>query len=182
MAKEKRPFKQALEKAYELKEAISPYCLRVELGGSLRRERPFIGDIELVALPDPTTDLWGQPTDAPTRLDMFLQENFKLGKNGKKQKLFDYKGFQVDLFLPLSAEHWGCIYLIRTGSHEFNLWLMQNSYRWNVRFAEGRLYDRSGSNLLQTPEEADVFKAMGVPFVPVTKRDDHLWLPYFEEG
>ncbi len=68
----KTPYPDIHPVAVRLLEAIRPYCHRVELAGSLRRRGLMIGDIEIVAVPIPRLDLFGQETDGPTALDEFL--------------------------------------------------------------------------------------------------------------
>lgn len=48
---EERTLKSALTIAGELLGHLSPACSRIELAGSIRRERPVVNDIELVAIP-----------------------------------------------------------------------------------------------------------------------------------
>lgn len=182
---QKRPYTEMYLMARHIVEAIAPYCERVEIAGSLRRHRAMIGDIEIVALPKLATDLFGEPLpDAPTPLDFFLEmKRTKLTKNGSRFKQFVYAGVMVDLFLPESAAHWGTVFTIRTGSHDFNMWLMQfQQHRAGVMFSDGRLYDRQGGLALDTPEETDVFRLLHLDFVPPEDRDDRKWLAYAKEG
>lgn len=56
--------RQARATAFEMVEALRPYCHRVEVAGSVRRGRDWINDIEIVAIPKATiepapTDLFG---------------------------------------------------------------------------------------------------------------------------
>lgn len=183
-AGKKVPHADALEIANHIVDAISPYCERVEIAGSLRRKRPMVGDIEIVALPLLSADLFGEPLpDAPTPLDRFLeQKRVRFVKNGARYKQFQYGKFTVDLFLPESAAHWGAVYFIRTGSHDFNMWVMtQQQKRAGVQFKDGRLYDWQMRPLV-TPEETDVFEALGMAFVPPEDRDGDRWLAYIRQG
>jgi DNA polymerase/3'-5' exonuclease PolX len=176
--KQKRPYNEVLPIAQRIIKGIAPYCERVEIAGSLRRKRPLIGDIEIVALPKRQLDLLGEPSKLPTMLDMFLRARLcdDLVKDGDKYKQFPYAGHQVDLFLPASADHWGCIFLIRTGSYEFNQWLMSVQQRKaGVLFRDGLLRNGRGITI-PTPEEGDVFKALGLPFIAPELRDDNLWM------
>jgi DNA polymerase/3'-5' exonuclease PolX len=172
----KRPYSDVLPVAQRVIKGIAPYCERVEIAGSLRRKRPFIGDIEIVALPKRAVDLFGQPASLPTELDLFLRGRLTkdLVKDGDKYKQFPYADHQVDLFLPASAAHWGCIFLIRTGSYEFNQWLMNVRQRQaGVMFRDGLLHN--GQSVIPTPEEEDVFEALGLPFIAPELRDDERW-------
>jgi DNA polymerase/3'-5' exonuclease PolX len=44
-------FRQALEIATKIKDQLSPHCVRCEIAGSIRREKPTVKDIEIVAIP-----------------------------------------------------------------------------------------------------------------------------------
>jgi DNA polymerase (family 10) len=158
-----------------LVDTLASFCDRIEMAGSLRRDRPMIGDIEIVAIPKRPTDLLGVTLfDVGTMLDAFLYPRYQPAKNGPKYKQFKYGEYQVDLFLP-TPETWGAVFMIRTGSHEFNMWVMTEvCRRAGKRFADGRVYDWQ-ANELETPEEVDVFDALGLPWIPPSERDDDKW-------
>jgi DNA polymerase/3'-5' exonuclease PolX len=164
----KQPRADALRVALRLVEALQPYCHRIELAGSLRRETPLVGDIEVVAVPLSRTDLFGYPVKGPTPLEAFLVgKGIEFTKNGDRYKQFKYGRHTVDLFLPTAAT-WGSIFAIRTGSWEFSRWLVTSRVRGGaapegVTFHDGRLY--AFSRRLTTPEETDVFAALGLAFI-----------------
>lgn len=173
----KQPREKVLPVAQHIIEILRPLSDRIELAGSLRRERPSVGDIEIVTIPKRPLDLLGQPI--PKRPDLvteFLNHHVTtFVKNGPKYKQFKYGRYTVDLFLP-TAETWGAIYTTRTGSREFNLWLMNTVCpARGVRFDGGRLYGPGGF-ALNTPEERDVFTALNLPWIPPQYRDDTDWM------
>lgn len=172
----KQPLAQVETVAQRIIEALAPFCERIEVAGSIRRRRPLVGDIEIVALPRRQRNLFGEPVNSPTELDVFLAEKgVAFLKNGDKYKSFGYGRHKVDLFLPASAAHWGCVFTIRTGSAEFSQWLVTEPCRKRGgMFRDGRLW--VAGRLVDTPEEADVFTALGVPWVPPEERDDGRWL------
>lgn len=179
---QKQPHAQVLTVAQHIEYTLRPYCERIEIAGSLRRQRPFVGDIELVAIPKRPVDLFGMPQmGTDTALDQFLVEKqVKLSKNGRKYKQFTYGKHKVDLFLPETKAHWGSIFLIRTGSHEFNMWLMAvRAKQLGLRFTDGLLYDNG--RVVDTYTEEAVFAALQMRFVPPTDRDDSRWLAYLNE-
>jgi len=110
-----------------------------------------------------------------------LQQGFR-DKSGKKApcgpkyyRLF-YKKERLDLFAVLPPAQWGVIFAIRTGSAEFSHWLVQQG--WNrklpIKFEDGRMVSRgnfpSGVEYWETPEEADVFRMLDIPFVEPENR------------
>ena len=179
---QKLPHAEVLLTAQRIEFALRPFCERIEIAGSLRRMRPFVGDIEIVAIPQRPVDLFGIPQlDADTALDRFLiEKQVRMTKNGRKYKQFTYGKFKVDLFLPETAAHWGSIFLVRTGSHEFNMWLMAvRAKQLGLRFADGLLYDNG--RVVDTYTEEAVFAALQMEVVPPTDRDDNRWLAYLKD-
>lgn len=172
----KLPLMEVAPAAFQLVEKLRPFCTRIEVAGSIRRQRPTVGDIEIVALPVRPLDLFGNPVVGPTRLGQFLREKLGLGlvKDGPKYKQFLYGRHKVDLFLPETPDHWGCIYTIRTGSHEFNQWLIEFGKRRGLNFSGGLLWRATGE-AVETPQEADVFSAMSLPVISPLQRDDYRW-------
>ena len=55
------PLALAVAIAEEVRALLAPACERLEVAGSIRRRRPDVGDVELVAV----------PKTAPARLDLF---------------------------------------------------------------------------------------------------------------
>lgn len=170
----KLPHPVVLPTALRLADALRPYCRRIEAAGSLRRETPTVGDIEIVAIPRRPADLFGNDLPGePTALDRFLAErHVTLTKNGPRYKQFTYGRHQVDLFLPTPAT-WGSVFTIRTGPWEFSRWLVTSKAAGGAApsglvFRDGRLY--VGGRPLLTPEESDVFAALGLAYIPPAER------------
>lgn len=171
----KIPRAVAMRVTEKLVELLKPYCQRVEIAGSLRRGKAEVGDIEIVVMPKLVeSGLFG---------DMELDTQFfsaamsgveiRVRKGGTWYKQFEYQGMKVDLFIT-SPEKWGCVYLIRTGSAEWiHKLVTPRKYGGlcpsHMRFQDGRLWE--GQDLLDTPEEEDVFRALGLDFVEAELRN-----------
>lgn len=178
----KRPLAQVSAIAQALVASFRPYCERIEIAGSLRRGKPTVGDIELVAVPAGVpTDLFGnRQVDKPTAMDAYLSElPITLLKNGAKYKQFSFKSrmgelYTVDLFLQPDPETWGVNFMIRTGSADFSRMMVtkKNKGGWcpdNYHFREGRIWHKG--EVLSTPEERDVFDVLDVPWVEPRDRE-----------
>ena len=173
----KRPIQTVMPIAQRLLSALAPNCHRVELAGSLRRGRPLVGDIELVAIPIRPTNLLGEELGGSTALDRYLDSRpIQFVKRGQKYQQFQYGPYLVDLFLATPAT-WGSVFTIRTGSADFSKWLVTHEPRgacpWQVSFGNadanpGRL--THNGRLLSTPEEPDVFNALGLAYIDPTHR------------
>ncbi len=189
---------QALPLAQKIKSALSPGCERIEVAGSVRRRKPTVGDIEIVAIPRLCPDLeaqlslFGEPTKMVSALDLLIKkllrdkDNFRRGdKNGQLQKQFyitidpqDETEVMLELWLTTPAQ-WGYILALRTGPAEFNqAWVTQKNKGGllpnEYRFDGGWLW-RSGKRM-DTPEERDVFVLIG-GLIPATDRDQ--WKRYY---
>ncbi len=169
----KQPRAVVLPLAERIVEALRPYCERIELAGSLRRERPMVGDIEIVAIPRRFLNLLSEPMSGPTLVDSYLSDRgVTFTKRGERYQQFGYGRLTVDLFLP-TAETWGSTFTIRTGGWEFSRWLVTaraagGAAPNHIAFRDGRLYE--SGRLLATPEERDVFAALGLAWIPPMER------------
>ena len=174
MAKAKIDLDIARTYAETVVKALAPHCERIEIAGSIRRCKPEVGDIEIVAYPWHITNLFGVSTGV-TQLDMFNYELFgRVVKNGSKYKQIEMRvGINLDLFIVTPPAQWGVIFLIRTGPAEFSKKMV--THRLNggeLPFAytvqEGAVW--VDDVRIDTPEEQDFFDLCGMDFVPPEKR------------
>lgn len=149
---------KAKQKADELIAQLKPYCKRIEVAGSIRREVSMVKDIELVAIPDK----W--------KLEKYFLDNngkeFRLDKNGSKYKRWVHSGLiYVDLFI-CREDNWGLIYLIRTGSAQYSKQMLAQWKKVSKGgySKDGYLHTKEGEKII-TPEEIDVFNKCKTPFV-----------------
>ena len=72
MSKIKLSLDDAHTQAVLILDALAPSCARLEIAGSIRRQRPYIGDVELVAIPhyDPLIDMFSEVYGHQSRLDL----------------------------------------------------------------------------------------------------------------
>lgn len=119
----KRPLPDMLPVAERIAARLAPHCLRIEIAGSIRRQCPIIGDIEIVAIPRPVYGMFNIPTGKTEIGDRLEWDNIPMTKNGPRYKQFTIEDegneYQVDLFLA-NEDNWGLILLLRTGPAEFS--------------------------------------------------------------
>jgi DNA polymerase/3'-5' exonuclease PolX len=182
--------RDAKEIADSLVASMRPHCLRAEIGGSIRRGRQDVKDIEIVAVPRwddaGVNDLFG----AVARTNRLHE--WALGAEARGEVVWIKPGTSVvtpwqpkvhgrywrglvkgviklDLFLTTQA-HFGLIHLIRTGSAEFSQGVMTYAKRRTCyRVEDGALKDKSG-HVLETFAERDVFDALGLDYVEPHER------------
>lgn len=175
----KLPLATAEKLAGAIVECLRDGCERIEVAGSIRRRRPEVGDLEIVAIPKAAANLFGEDDDTVTPLDLILgmlimQQRLVKVKGGKKYKQFDLPrhGCKLDLFL-CTKDTWGSVFTIRTGPASFSHRLVTKASQGglcpnDVSFTNGRLY--RGDEVMDTPEEQDVFAALGMEWIEPKER------------
>lgn len=168
----------------DLREGLSWACDRIEVAGSIRRGKPMVGDIELVAVSRGAVELiglWGDEMSLdrlPGAIDTLIDEGVLAAhptdpKRGPRYSKLVHEptGIQVDLFSP-PADSFGIIFLIRTGPADY-------SQRFVTDMKRGpRPHHVTGGQLhkgiqcwgipctmVPTPDEESVYAALGLPFV-----------------
>ncbi len=161
--------------AETLKEILAWQCERVEIAGSIRRKKELVRDIEIVCIPPVSNNLFGENFRSAARVEAQLRKcGFTCPKiNGDHFKQFDAGGgLNCDLFLT-TPECWGVIFTLRTGCADFSRRLVTSRQQGgllpsNLKVRDGRIWN--GDEALQTPEEKDVFKVLGLDWIPPEKR------------
>lgn len=136
---------------------LGPYCKRIEIAGSIRRQCAEVGDIEIVCIRN------------TAKLFNFVGEVNKLKKikgeaTGKYTQRLLLEGINLDLFMCYK-ENWGLIYAIRTGSVGYSHTVLAEGWaKCGFKSADGML-QKDG---LPVPvyEEKDLFDLIGVQFKP----------------
>lgn len=183
--------KKAINKADKFQDLIAPYCEHIQIAGSIRRLKPEVNDIEIVAAPKTYTEM---------AYDMFLNrcppddiiENYLLGflskalsdgtltldpalkRNGDKYKRFLFDGMPLDLFIA-DEDNLGNTLAIRTGNAEFSHQLVTPRNQGGLmpsylRQKDGYLWN--GNSRIACRTEQDFFDAIGIPFVEPRDRNE----------
>lgn len=163
---------------------------RVDVAGGIRRKKPDPHDIEIVAIPKRRMLRFGDKSANPIynwatemKLRGFLKD--RLDKNGRKafgekfmRLLFCVEGYEIPLDLFCCERgNWGLTFALRTGPADWNH-LLVTSVRHggamprDITMRDGWLW-RLEVNLMQrldTFEEADFFRLLGVPLIPPEER------------
>lgn len=185
----------ARETARALVAALGDTCERIEIAGSIRRGKPEVGDIEIVAIPryddveiGGQLDLFAPPRTArvnllTARLDTLLEagtltrtppDGLTRPAWGEKYKKLWVKlaaggWLQVDLFIT-EVNNWGAILTIRTGPADFSEALVTRiKHDTPYRQQEGYLRDVYGA-IVPVLTEQDYFRLAGVAWVDPDKR------------
>jgi len=163
----------ALAIAEQSRATLAPYCERIAIAGSIRRRKPQVKDIELVAIPRQIPA--GLFDDARvTDPDFCAAVNQWPATKGTPEGKYTQRqlpeGIVLDLFMA-DAENWGLIFAIRTGSAAFSHHILATGWvRAGYRSVGGTLRTRDGS-VVPVREERDLFRLIGVPWVNPEARE-----------
>ncbi len=102
-----RPYAEALPIARYWSEILKPYCDRLQIAGSLRREASDIGDIEFVVI----------PKDKPSFVEFLTTMGFT-GGDFKRSLTKDET--QIEVYMA-SEENWGACLLYATGPKNYTI-------------------------------------------------------------
>ena len=154
----------------------------VSVAGSIRRGKPDVGDIELVAVPiiDTVPDGMFDTADRnrlTERIVLLIERRILAShptdpKRGERYSKLLHRdsGLQVDLF-SARPETFGIVYLIRTGPADYSQRFVTDLRRRALHVKGGELHRGSlgcGSSpceFVPTPTERDVYDAAGWPYI-----------------
>lgn len=136
-----------------LLKVLDPFCERIAVAGSIRRQKPEVHDIDLVLIPQPLTDIVGI---------LQLSLNAKVLKKGPKVVNLEIEGVGVDLNYA-THETFNAILLFRTGSEVHNTMLTAKARRIGLRFSPYGVFTEEGKRLDDNTEEG-IFRVLEKEF------------------
>ena len=191
------PLVDARRMAEHIQRELAGLCERIDIAGSIRRQRPEVHDIDLVLLLKP-----GMRESLDRRIRS--SANTRVLKDGPQNIiLLLHNGLQVDLYLATPTEdtllgpiptNYGMRLLAMTGSREHNVKLAKIAKEKGVHFHPYKGLMRGGQYRMIVPEvpegewakareeyeggevfcgehEAAIFEALGVPYVNPEDRE-----------
>jgi len=140
-----------------------PQVVRATVAGSLRRMRSTIGDIDLLAASD-------EPA-AVMRAFAALPQVAEVALSGPtKTTVRLHNGLQADLRV-LEPRRWGAALQYFTGSQAHNIRVRELAQKQGLSLSEYGFKRQDGGEIL-SPEEADVYETLGLPWIPPELRED----------
>ncbi len=135
---------------------------RIEVAGSLRRRRPTIGDLDLLAAVD-------DPAAVIAALDGLTEVERVVAAGTDKSSIILGDGPRVDLMV-CRPDAWGTHLVHFTGSKDHNIALrgMALDRGWSLSEKGWKVIETG--ELLLDAEEADVYERLGMPWIPPEMR------------
>ena len=169
--------------AQKVIEVLTPLCDRVEVAGSIRRKKPQVNDIDIVAIPrpkkGPRVSAFGplavyEVGDVWSRLmpEALAKEPLKLIRLQAGPELMRFtsdNGLQVDVYRA-RPETWGIMLLVRTGSKEHNVKLCILAHEKGMMLSAKEGVFKDGKVIASRTEE-EIFAALELDYVEPRDRE-----------
>jgi DNA polymerase (family X) len=140
-----------------------PGVVMAEAAGSLRRWKPTIGDIDLVAAAE-------QPGLVMGALAQHPDVRTVLGGGPNKSSVELKNGINMQLWIQ-PPERWGSLLQFVTGSKDHNVRVRELAQKRGLSLSEHGFLREDGSELLCANEE-EVYRALDLPWIPAEMRED----------
>jgi len=134
------------------------------VGGSLRRMKDTIGDIDLLVAADSPE----QVMDRFGKLDMVESVE---ARGPTRSRVSLLTGLGVDLRV-LPAERWGTLLAYFTGSKDHNVKLREMALKLGYSLNEHSFTPLDGGPEILCATEEEVYARLGLPYIPPTLRED----------
>lgn len=174
---------KAFSIASNLKSMMISHVSRVEIAGSIRRKKPEVKDVELVAIVHDYEGLFNSLSSCGRFIKPGVPDiiDWQFKPGSKYVRMYLNEGVKLDLFIA-TPENWGCLFMMRTGGavgkdgNSFNGFVPGMFSRWKKLSGggkmEGCLPTRPDGSFVTCPEEEDFFNLLDMNFVPPEERID----------
>jgi DNA polymerase/3'-5' exonuclease PolX len=168
--------KEAERIAVQVKAAVETLCERIEVAGSIRRQKSKVHDIDFVVVTKNDAE-WQKINE---KLKNLKAKPNCSGNNVIKAFLPCQNDlFQVD-FYRAKPQTFGIHLLVRTGSADHNVWLASYaiSKGMRIKYSEGLIKEGS---VIAWEDEKGMFEALGLPYPLPPEREivdsKPVWMP-----
>jgi DNA polymerase/3'-5' exonuclease PolX len=177
------PATEAKAVAVELMRWLDPACERLVVAGSLRREKPTVGDVEIMYVPitgigpDPSDMFAAHEVNFTDEVIATMEKEGVLERRknvagretfGPLNKLMRHRasGIPVDLFSEPNLADWWRSLVMRTGPKELNLRLITTASKRGVRVhAYGTGLTDLHGNPIACESEEQFFEICGAKYL-----------------
>jgi DNA polymerase (family 10) len=142
----------------------TPGVKRLDPAGSFRRQKETIGDLDILAI-------CGRGCKVMDRFTKYGDVAEVISKGETKSSVRLKCGLQVDVRV-LEEESYGAALHYFTGSKAHNIAIRDRAKDLGLKVSEYGVFRAKDEKRLSGANEEDVFKAVGLPFIPPELRED----------
>lgn len=147
---------------------------RLDAAGSFRRRKETIGDLDILVICRPDSGVMDRFTK--------YEEVAEIISHGETKSSVRLKcGLQVDVRV-LPEESYGAALHYFTGSKAHNVAIRERARERGLKISEYGIFRAKDEKRLGGKEEEEVFKAVGLPFIPPELREDRGEIQAAEKG
>ena len=166
--------------AERIVEALRPHCERIEIAGSIRRERAEVNDIDLVLIPKDIGAIVQRVLQSCILLRGGLTSVNIIAQYNSPKRGDPLDKCQVDLFIAHNGiqdllqnlpTNFGTLFLCRTGSMQHNIALadLAKSKGWHWDPYRGVMDEKK--QVIASATEEEVYEALGLRWREPAQRD-----------
>lgn len=157
--------------AEEIVDELKDHCRKIEIGGSIRRNKTYPNDIEIICIPNMVSPKRRKSSwcNAVLKIGRLIKGT-DLNKNTYLQfRTPPEKGnIKVDLFIA-PPNNWGMALLVRTGCSDFSHRIFGLMNKKGYSSKDFIHYDKQGNAKVFDTEE-EIFEFLGIDYVEPEKR------------
>jgi DNA polymerase (family 10) len=167
---------EAEKTAEQIKAAVAAHCEKIEIAGSIRRQKATVHDIDFVVVAR-SDSKWQKISETLKCMKAKLNCS---GKSVTKALLPTQNGLVKVDFYRTKPSTFGICRLVRTGSAEHNMWLasLAISKGMRIKYSEGLIKEET---VITGETEKGVFEALGLPCPVPSQREivdgKPVWMP-----
>ncbi len=164
--KTRHPLGRIFSHALELLEVVRavPGVKELSLAGSLRRMKETVGDIDVLVTSS-------HPEGVMDAFTSFPKVQQVLAKGPTKSSVILDGGIQADVRV-VEPDAYGAALQYFTGSKEHNVKVRERAIRRGLKVNEYGVFEVEGDRRVAGATEADVYKAVGLTWIPPEIRED----------
>lgn len=174
--KERQPIGRVLPIANDILEHLKTRApiSKIDLAGSLRRWKDTIKDIDILATSDNPKEVMRVFVHLPHVKDVLMH-------GPTKSTVIIHEDIQVDLRV-VEKESYGAALAYFTGSKAHNIRLREMAMKKGLKINEYGIFMEKDEKKIGGEKEEDVYKILGLPYIPPELREDQGEIEAAQEG
>jgi DNA polymerase (family 10) len=145
--------------AYRESINLAQLSKRLEIAGSIRRNKPEPNDVDIVLTPVSIQQI------------MNYVKRYPAGNTGRGNTHASYRknGIEIELYFA-TPQNWGAMLMYVTGSNEYNILLRKYAKFFGMKLSQYGLFERESGKKIAGESEQSIYEALGKRWKPPERR------------